>query len=141
MAFLEVAQQIRCNLKKYTSQDHLMLYCGCCSTYLPATIVGVSMIKEGLERGLISTLDAVLCFLLERHSYRCSEKSIAQMKVFTMVGAPKSMHGSFQHNDRVNEFSCEGNNHRLEVPTYFFNEESDNDEVLNACVIIRVSSK
>ena len=141
MLFLEVAQQIRYNLKKYNSQEYLMLYCGCCLTYLPATIVGVSMIKEGLERDLISTLDAVLCFLLESHSYGCSEKSIAQMKVFTMFGAPKSMHVSFPDNGRLNEFNCEGNNHRLEVPTYFFNEDSDNDEDLSACVIIKVSPK
>ena len=141
MAFLEVAQKIRNNLKKYNSQEHLILYCGVCSSHLPATIVGVSMIKEGLERGLISTLDAVLCFLLERHSYRCSAKSISQMKVFTMFGAPKNMHVSFPDNERLNKFSCEGNNHRLEVPTYFFNEESENDEDLNACIIITVSSK
>jgi hypothetical protein len=141
MVFKKVAQQIRNNLKKYNSREHLMLFCECCSSHLPATIVGVSMIKEGLERGLISTLDAVLCFLLERHSYRCSTESISQMKICVMFGAPKSMHVSFPDNDRLNKFSCEGNNHRLEVPTYFFNEESDNDEDLNACVIIKVSSK
>ena len=74
---------------------------------------------------------------------QCSAESISQMKIFAMFGAPKSMHVSFPDydNDRLNEFSCEGNNHRLEVPTYFFNEESDNDEDLDACVIIKVSSK
>ena len=141
MEFLEVVQQIRNNLKKYNSGEQLMLYCECCSLHLPATITGVSMLKEGLESDLISTLDAVLHFLLERHSYRCSAKSVSQMKIFVMLGAPKSMHVSFPDNERLNEFCCEGNSHRLEVPTYFFNEESDNDEELDACVIIKVSSR
>ena len=141
MKFLEEAQQIRNNLKKYNSGEQLMLYCECCSMHLPATIVGVSMIKEGLERGLISTIDAVICFLIERHSYRCSARSISQMKIFVMLGSPKSMHVCFPDNDGLNEFCFEGNNHRLEVPTYFFNEESDNDEDLDACVIIKESSQ
>ena len=138
---LEVAQQIRHNLRKYHPKQKIMLFCECCSTHLPATLDGVSLLKEGLERGLIRTLDAVIVFLLETHLKRCYSKSIENLNIFSMVGTPHIMHVSFPDTDRLNEFSCDGNNHRLDVPTYFFNEDSDNDEDIDACVLIKVSAK
>ena len=78
---MELTQQLRNNFRKYTAYEPIKLFCEQCKRLLPVTLQGISIIHDGLEIKLSSTINDILDFLLASHYKKCGKKALCDINI------------------------------------------------------------